>query len=70
MFWIGEDIPNISLSLFGGFRTIEYRDEVINTIDSLDMKSYINLYDHVLHRDIWGHLARHMVGIIPFNDFK
>ena len=56
------------MSLFGGFRTSEYKYEVNKTIDSLGLRSYINLEDHILHRDIWEQLGKNMVGIIPFND--
>ena len=63
-----KSIPSVSLSLFGGFRTSEYKYEVNNTIDSLGLRSYINLEDHILHRDIWEQLGKNMVGIIPFND--
>ena len=57
-----KSIPDISLSLFGGFRTNEYKYEVNNTIDSLGLRSYINLEDHILHRDIWEQLGKNMIG--------
>ena len=63
-----KSIPDISLSLFGGFRTSEYKYEVNSMIDSLGLRSYINLENHILHRDIWEQLGKNMVGIIPFND--
>ena len=34
----------------------------------LGMRKHIKLQDHILHQDIWRHLAKHEVGIIPFND--
>lgn len=63
-----KSIPDISLSLFGGFRTSEYKYEVNSMIDSLGLRSYINLEDHILHRDIWEQLGKNMIGVIPFND--
>ena len=61
-------VPDASLSLFGGFRTSEYKNNVNEAIDSLGIRSCINLEDHILHGDIWKHLEKHMIGVIPFND--
>ena len=61
-------IPDVTLSLIGGFRTIEYKDEVNRKIDKLGIRKHISLQDHILHQDVWQHLAKHIVGIIPFND--
>jgi len=61
-------IPGATLSLIGGFRTIDYKDEVNRKIDMLGIRKHINLKDHLLHQDIWQHLVKHTVGIIPFNE--
>lgn len=61
-------IPDASLSLFGGFRTIDYKNRVNKAIGSLGIKNCVNLQDHILHDDIWGHLEKHIVGVIPFKD--
>tara|TARA_B100002051_G_scaffold253649_1_gene267765 strand:- start:1026 stop:2135 length:1110 start_codon:yes stop_codon:yes gene_type:complete len=61
-------IPDATLSLIGGFRTIEYKKEVNSRIDILGMRRYISLQDHILHRDVWQYLAKHTLGIIPFNE--
>ena len=61
-------IPDATLSLIGGFRTIDYKDEVNSIIDMLGIRKHINLKGHILHEDIWSHLAKHTVGIIPFNE--
>ena len=61
-------IPSATLSLIGGFRTIDYKDEVNSMIDILGIRKHINLKDHILHQDIWQHLVKHAVGIIPFNE--
>ena len=62
-----QNIPDATLSLIGGFRTIEYKDKVNRKIDMLGIRKHINLQGHILHQDIWPHLAKHAVGIIPFN---
>ena len=61
-------IPDATLSLIGGFRTIEYKRDVNGRIDMLGMRKHISLQDHILHKDVWQHLAEHTLGIIPFNE--
>ncbi len=61
-------IPDATLSLVGGFRTIHYKTEVNRKIDMLRIRKHINLQGHILHQNIWGCLAKHRVGMIPFND--
>ena len=61
-------IPDANLSLIGGFRTIEYKREVNSRIDMLRMRKHISLQDHILHREVWQYLAKHTLGIIPFNE--
>jgi len=68
MIYVIKNIPDVRLSLFGGFRTKDFKDEVNNTIDHLGIRNHISLHDHILHQDIWKHLGKHMVGVIPFND--
>tara|TARA_B100002051_G_scaffold68996_1_gene65479 strand:- start:2078 stop:3187 length:1110 start_codon:yes stop_codon:yes gene_type:complete len=63
-----EIIPGATLSLIGGFRTIDYKNEVNSIIDMLGIRKHIILKDHILHQDIWQHLVEHTVGIIPFNE--
>tara|TARA_Y100000741_G_C18182265_1_gene529858 strand:- start:127 stop:1047 length:921 start_codon:yes stop_codon:yes gene_type:complete len=60
--------PDTTLSLIGGFRTIEYKNEVNSKIDMLGIRKHISLKDHILHQNIWDHLAKHKIGIIPFNE--
>ena len=62
-----QNIPDATLSLIGGFRTIEYKDKVNRKIDMLGIRNHVNLQGHILHQDIWPQLAKHAVGIIPFN---
>ena len=62
------DIPSATLSLIGGFRTKDYKNELNRKIDILGIREHISLQGHILHQNIWGHLARHRVGIIPFNE--
>tara|TARA_Y100000739_G_scaffold151001_1_gene130245 strand:- start:129 stop:905 length:777 start_codon:yes stop_codon:yes gene_type:complete len=61
-------IPDATLSLIGGFRTIDYKREVNGKIDMLGIKKNVNLQGHILHQNIWRHLAKHRVGMIPFNE--
>ncbi len=67
MSYVIKIIPDATLSLIGGFRTIDYNREVNRKIDMLGIKKHINLKGHILHQNIWGHLTKHRVGIIPFN---
>ncbi len=59
---------DVTLSLIGGFRTIDYKNEINSKIDMLGIRKHISLKGHILHQNIWGHLAKHTVGIIPFNE--
>ena len=67
MNYVTRNIPDATLSLIGGFRTIEYEEEVNRKIDMLGIRNHISLQGHILHQNIWQHLAKHAVGIIPFN---
>ncbi|MBA64781.1 MAG: hypothetical protein CMG55_03165 [Candidatus Marinimicrobia bacterium] len=68
MVHVVKNIPDAKLSLIGGFRTNEYKYEVNRKIDKLGIGKHINLKNHILHQDIWRYLAKHSVGIIPFNE--
>ena len=37
-------------------------------IKSLELKKNITIKDHMEHKDIWGHLRKHEVGVIPFRN--
>ena len=60
--------PDVTLSLIGGFRTADYKREVNSKIDMLGIRRHINLKGHILHQNIWRHLSKHRIGMIPFND--
>ena len=61
-------IPDISLSLYGGFRTKKYESDLNQLIDHLKLRNHVHLMAHLPHNDIWEHLEKHKVGVIPFND--
>ena len=61
-------IPDISLSLYGVFRTKNYESDLNRLIDRLKLRKHVYLIGHLPHNDIWGHLEKHKVGVIPFND--
>jgi glycosyltransferase involved in cell wall biosynthesis len=61
-------IPDITLSLYGGFRTKKYESDLNQLIDYLKLRNHVHLMAHLPHNDIWGHLEKHKVGVIPFND--
>ena len=42
--------------------------QVVDEIERLGLIKNISLKNHVLHGDIWEILARHKIGVIPFND--
>ena len=62
------EIPDVTVSLYGSFRTNRFKSDVYSAINRLKMNKVIFLHDHVLHKDIWGKLEGHMIGVIPFND--
>tara|TARA_Y100001968_G_scaffold326884_1_gene370823 strand:- start:159 stop:1268 length:1110 start_codon:yes stop_codon:yes gene_type:complete len=61
-------IPQITLSLYGVFRTKKYEIDLNKLIDDLKLRDHVHLMAHIPHNDIWEHLVKHSVGIIPFND--
>ncbi len=63
-----KEVPGISLSIYGGFRTRSYRKELIKLVNSLNLDNHITFYKHIEHEDIWRHLRESLIGVIPFND--
>ena len=63
---VAKKIPDVNLSIYGSYRIASYKDELIHLIRSLGLNKNIMIYDHIEHKDIWGHLKKHKVGIIPF----
>lgn len=66
--FVVNEIPDVTVSLYGSFRTNRFKSDVYSAINRLKMNKVIFLHDHVLHKDIWGKLESHMIGVIPFND--
>tara|TARA_B100001996_G_scaffold306964_1_gene248246 strand:- start:14 stop:1123 length:1110 start_codon:yes stop_codon:yes gene_type:complete len=62
------EIPDATLSLYGNFRTKNFKNNVCQIINRLNMNKCITLHAHILHVDIWKKLEEHMIGVIPFND--
>ena len=62
------EIPNANLSIFGSYRKPSYKDELMQLIKSLELKKNITIKGHMEHKDIWGHLRKHEVGVIPFRN--
>lgn len=60
-------IPHVILNLFGTFRTKNYESKVLNRIKSLGLEKIILWHGQVPHRDMWSHLVKAKVGLIPFN---
>ena len=63
-----KEVPDIFLSIYGGFRTRSYRKELFKLVSSLNLDSHIAFNRHIEHEDIWEHLRENLIGIIPFND--
>jgi len=61
-------IPDATLSLYGNFRTNDFKNNVSKTINRLNMNKCITLHAHILHSNIWKKLQDHRIGVIPFND--
>ena len=65
---VTKEMPDICLSIYGGFRNRSYRKKLFKLVSSLNLDSHITFYRHIEHEDIWAHLRENLVGIIPFND--
>ena len=65
---VTKEVPDIVLSIYGGFRTQSYRKELIKLVSSLNLDNHITFYKHIKHENIWGHLRENLIGVIPFND--
>ena len=65
---VTKEVPDIFLSIYGGFRTRSYRKELFKLVSSLNLDSHIAFNRHIKHEDIWAHLRENLIGIIPFND--
>ena len=65
---VTKEVPDIFLSIYGGFRTRSYRKELFKLVSSLNLDSHITFNRHIEHEDIWRHLRENLIGIIPFND--
>jgi len=58
--------PDVILNLFGTFRTKEYKQVVLGKINSLGLGENILWHGQVAHREIWQHLVKAKVGLLPF----
>ena len=65
---VKKEVPDIFLSIYGGFRTHSYKRELFKLVSSLNLDSHITFYKHIEHEDIWDHLRENLIGVIPFND--
>ncbi len=65
---VTKEVPDIFLSIYGGFRTRSYRKELFKLVSSLNLDNHIAFKRHIEHEDIWAHLRENLIGIIPFND--
>ncbi len=61
-------IPSANLSIYGNYRIPSYKDELMQLIKSLGLKKHILISGHIEHKDIWEHLRKHKVGVIPFKN--
>ena len=62
------EIPNVKLSIYGSYRISSYKHELMQLIKSLELKKNITINDHIEHKEIWRHLRRYEVGVIPFRN--
>ena len=63
-----KEVPDVFLSIYGGFRTSSYRKELLKLVNSLNLDNHISFNRHIEHENIWRHLRENLIGIIPFND--
>jgi len=68
MVTVSNTINDVTLSLFGSFRTRKYEEKTLTLIDQLNLHDHVKWYGHVPHEEIWNHLARNAIGVIPFID--
>ncbi len=59
-------VSDVILNLFGTFRTKEYEQVILEKINSLGLGENIFWHGQVAHHEIWQHLVKAKVGLIPF----
>ena len=59
-------VSDVILNLFGTFRTKEYEQVILEKINSLGLGENILWHGQVAHHEIWQHLVKAKVGLIPF----
>ena len=63
-------INNVSLLLFGSFRTEKFKAKIISLINELDLNNNVKWRGQIPHENIWSYLAKSSIGVIPFLDNK
>jgi len=61
-----QHFPEAALTLIGTFRTKIFRTQIYRLIDDLKLNQSIHIFDQIPHVDIWTHLSKHTIGVIPF----
>jgi len=56
-----------TLTLLGTFRTSQYHDDVKKLIDQFSLENVVKIHSQVPHKDVWGILKNHTIGVIPFS---
>ena len=65
---VRESIQDATLSLFGTFRRKRYEKKLMHQIKTLSLEKHIKWDGQLPHFEIWQHLVKNKVGVIPFKD--
>ena len=65
---VAKRVNDVSLSLFGAFRTEQYKKNILLLIHQLGLNNHVEWHGHIPHREIWDQLAKNAIGVIPFLD--
>ena len=65
---VAKRVNDVSLSLFGTFRTEQYKKNILSLIHQLGLNDHVEWRGHISHREIWDQLAKNAIGVIPFLD--
>ena len=65
---VSKIIDDVSLSLFGSFRTKKYKEKILALIDRLNLNNHVEWHGQVSHKEIRNQLVQNAIGVIPFLD--
>ena len=58
--------PKAKLTLLGSFRTSKFKKEIFKLIKINSLEKHIRIDSQIPHKEVWGVLKKHSIGVIPF----